>query len=144
MDILLKELEKAAFAQYGTIIDFSPDSPEVFQVKVVEKGNTGWRIAVQKVTSKSITRLSCHPNTMETFEPLQGVAVLVVAEHDNPQKIEAFLLDKPVCINRSVWHNLITLSNYALVKITENERVESEMYELASEFKIALTASSPQ
>ncbi|WP_338832869.1 hypothetical protein MHLNE_16230 [Moorella humiferrea] len=139
--VTIKSLNKSNFARYGSIIEFTPEADN-FQVQIQENGNTGWRIALLKVNNKSINTVSCHPNSMETFEPLEGTVVLIVAKHEKPEELEAFLLDKPVCVKKSIWHNLLALSSSALVKITENAWVESEIYELGSEFKIVLGISN--
>lgn len=134
--IPIKNLHESSFSKYGSIIEFDSKTMNNFQIKIIEQENIGWRIALLKVENKSFNRISCHPNTMETFEPIEGISIIVVAEHDRPQELEAFLLDKPVGINKSVWHNLITLSNTSLIKITENAQVQSEIYELGKEFKV--------
>ena len=70
---------------------------------------------------------------METFEPLAGVTVLLVAEHETPEEYRAFVLDKPVCLKKGVWHQVLSLTPEASVKITENKDVYSEFYDLSQE-----------
>ena len=47
-----------------------------------------------------------------------------------PEEFQAFLLDKPVCLNKGVWHQVLTPAGKASIKITENLEVESEYWEL--------------
>jgi ureidoglycolate hydrolase len=46
--------------------------------------------------------------------------VLIVAQAENPQEMEAFLLDKAVSVNEGVWHQVMAISDTARVKVTEN------------------------
>lgn len=119
-----------AFAPYGRVLEFpeNPADPR-FQVVVTENG-AGWRLAVFRVKERECDRLECHPLSMESFEPMQGTGLLIVACCDTPQQYEVFLLDRPVCLDKGVWHQMITLSQETVVKITENLEVESEFYTL--------------
>lgn len=74
--------------------------------------------------------MECHPTSLESFEPLSGLTVLVVAEHDKPDEYEAFILDKPVCLYKGVWHQVLALTDEAQVKIAENLDVSSKFYDL--------------
>lgn len=71
-----------------------------------------------------------HPTSRESFEPLHGLTVLVVATHENPEEYEAFILDKPVCLKKGIWHQVLALTEEAQVKIVENLEVQSEFYDL--------------
>ena len=68
------------------------------------------------------------PYSKESFEPLKGISVLLVAEHEKPEDYHAFLLDKPICLKKGVWHQVLSLTAEAEVKITENLEVSSEFY----------------
>ena len=70
-----------------------------------------------------------HPFSKESFEPLKGITVLLVAEHETPEEYQAFVLDKPVCLKKGIWHQVLALTPEAQVKITENLEVASEFYE---------------
>ena len=70
------------------------------------------------------------PASRESFEPLHGLTVLVVATHENPEEYEAFILDKPVCLKKGIWHQVLALTEEAQVKIVENLEVQSEFYDL--------------
>ena len=91
-----------------------------------------WRIAMFRVRIRQAQRLECHPESMESFEPVRGMGVLLCAAPDRPEKVHAFPLDAPVCLNKGVWHEVIALSGEALYKITENCEVSSEILPLLS------------
>ncbi|MDZ5038549.1 hypothetical protein GNF66_15660 [Clostridium perfringens] len=42
-------------------------------------------------------------------------------------------MDKPICLYKGIWHQVISLSDSASVKITENLDVTSEFYYFESE-----------
>lgn len=136
--IPLNVLTAAAFAPYGTLIAHDGELEANFQVIVDEPDAAGWRIAVNRVTAAPIVSLGRHPNTRESFEPLSGTVVLVVAEPGEPDRLEAFVLDQPVCLFVSVWHATIAIGKPALVKITENHTVRSEAYALPGPLHIGL------
>ena len=91
-----------------------------------------------RYTNKTIQRIENHPTSMETFEPLSGVTVLLVAEHETPENYKAFVLDKPVCLKKGVWHQVLSLTPSAEVKITENKDVYSEFYDLPEEIQVQI------
>jgi ureidoglycolate hydrolase len=136
--IPLLRLSVDAFAPYGDIIAHNGEEEPAFQVVIDEPEPTGWRIAVNKVTARAVTSLGCHPNTRESFEPLSGVAVIVVAEQESPDRPVAFLLDCPVCLHKGIWHASLALSEFALLKITENHTVQSESYPLPLPLAVGL------
>lgn len=140
MIISLKNLTQEKFKKYGEIIVPNPVGGERFQVIIDEPGADGWRIAVSQVHRDSITKLGLHPNTRETFEPLTGVSVIVVAPCEAPEEIEAFLLDQPVCLYKKVWHATVSLSETAYLKIAENSHVEQEEYTLERALDIRISS----
>ncbi len=83
--------------------------------------------------------LECHPDSYESFEPLKGIGILLTAKPESPEDYHAFLLDKPVCLKKGVWHQLIALTEEVQVKITENLEVGTSFYELASIIQPVLT-----
>ena len=131
MPTLIKNLSKDTFQPYGYIIEHDEANVNSFQVILTEKAAVGWRIAVSKITQRSISTLARHPGTMESFEPISGVTLLCVSLPETPEAYDIFLLDKPVCILQNTWHATMTLSEYSLVKICENNEVDSESYELS-------------
>ena len=47
--------------------------------------------------------------------------------------METFVLDKPVVLHAGVWHDVLTLSDEAEIKITENAEILTEYFQLKSE-----------
>lgn len=130
MTTSIKHLSTDTFQPYGYIIAHDETLPQNFQIVLTENATVGWRLAVSKITRQSFTKISRHPNSMESFEPISGVTLLCVAPPDTPEQYEIFLLDQPVCLHKNIWHASLTLSTYSLVKICENNEVDSEEYEL--------------
>lgn len=124
----LESVTSEAFAPFGTVLEFPVKCREDFViVDTEEKG--GWRVAVFRYQNKEIRRIENHPFSKESFEPLEGITVLLVAGHDTPDEYRAFVLDKPICLKKGIWHQVLTLTPEASVKITENREVESVFYE---------------
>ncbi len=128
----LQSVHKENFAKYGRALEFSADCRESFEIVITEEREP-WRLAVFRYRNKSVKRLECHPTSLESFEPLNGMTVLIVAEHDRPAEYEAFLLDKPVCLYKGIWHQVLSVTDEAQVKIAENLQVNSEFYDLERE-----------
>lgn len=127
--VKLRSIRKENFEKYGTVLEFSPEQREDFCIMVTEK-EAPWRLAVFRYRNKEIQRIECHPTSFESFEPLHGLSVLVVAEHENPEAYEAFILDKPICLKKGIWHQVLSLTDEAEVKITENLEVDAEFWDL--------------
>jgi ureidoglycolate hydrolase len=68
-----------------------------------------------------VNYLEKHPKSKETFEPIEGVGIILLSLGD---KIDAYLLDKPIILNEGVWHALAALSERVKIKISENLEVE--------------------
>lgn len=126
----IQNITKENFGKYGTIIDFTrnTDDPE-FEIIITHKDDP-WRIAMLRVKDKSFTELESHPSSMETFEPVEGMCILLVSLKTEKSEYEIFLLDRPVCLNKGVWHGIATLTRVSKVKITENLEVDTEYYNL--------------
>lgn len=131
----LKSICKEEFEKFGKVLEFSDCCEEPFEIVITEEKEP-WRLAVFRYRNKSVKRMECHPTSLESFEPLNGVTVLLVAEHEHPQEYEAFILDKPVCLYKGIWHQVISLTDEAQVKIAENLDVNSEFYEFDKEIVI--------
>ncbi|MBQ6322717.1 MAG: ureidoglycolate lyase, partial [Lachnospiraceae bacterium] len=129
MGIQLESICSETFARFGSVIEFPVDFEENFCIIETDEKNP-WRVAVFRYDNKEIQTIECHPTSKETFEPLEGVTILLVAEHERPEEYRAFLLDKPVCLHKGVWHQTLAVTKQASVKITENLEVESVFYEL--------------
>ena len=121
----IRNLTRESFARYGILIEHDPAGSPGFQIVLAEEEAVGWRLAVNHVTDRTSGKVARHPNSMESFEPVWGVTLLIVAD-ENPEQYEVFLLDKPVCLKRNIWHAVICLSESSMVKIAENLEVDSE------------------
>ena len=136
--IQIKALTEESFKQYGEIIRYNENKPELFQVILGEEKADGWRIAMKKTIAKELVNVGRHPDSRESFEPVQGVSLICVAPSDNPEALEVFLLDQPVCLYKNIWHNTISISDSSYIKITENYKVGSENYTLKQKTRIAM------
>lgn len=130
-------INSTIFSPFGTVLEFPEDSRENFRIIDMDE-TSPWRIAVFRYCNKGIKIIEHHPDSKESFEPLKGVTVLLVAPNDAPEECRAFLLDKPICLKKGIWHQVLALTPEAEVKITENLEVESKFYEYSSEKTIAL------
>lgn len=132
----LKSIHKKEFEKFGKVLEFSAENlEEPFEI-VISEQKEPWRLAVFRYRNRTVKQLECHPTSLESFEPLQGLTVLVVAEHDKPESYEAFILDKPVCLYKGIWHQVLSLTDEAQVKIAENLEVTSEFFELEEEVAV--------
>ena len=127
--IKIQNLSKKAFSKYGMVIE-QPNKKKVFSVLNGDPQAKGWRLGYLILPPMPVDSMENHPESMETFEPVTGTAVILVAPHNSPDKIEAFLLDKPICIAKHVWHAVSVISSMAEIKITENYEVESVIRKL--------------
>lgn len=131
----IKTIIPERFEKYGYVIQYKPGTDTDFQVILKEESRVGWRIAVSRIKAKKITNLARHPDSMECFEPLTGITLLCVALADSPVDYDVFLLDRQVCIKENIWHAMVCLSEYSMVKIFENAEVSSEEYKLVEPIK---------
>jgi len=126
------------FKKYGVVLELPAEAAKKragenqFKILTVQP-ETGWRLAYLVVRNRTLKRLENHPLSMESFEPVRGVALLTVAPHENPEAVETFVLDKPVVLHAGVWHDVLTLSEEAEIKITENADIVTEYYNLKEE-----------
>ena len=135
MKIELENINPECFKPFGTILEFPSDVTADFHI-VVREEKSPWRLAVLRFNQHSVERIENHPDSMESFEPLEGSAVILLAEHESPENIRAFLLDKPVCLFKGIWHDVLALSSEAKVKITENLEVTSEYHKLTKPVRV--------
>lgn len=133
----LQSIHRETFAKFGDVLEFPKECTEQFCI-ITREESEPWRLAVFRYTNKEIQRIECHPTSLESFEPLQGFTVLVVAEHDSPEEYEAFILDKPVCLKKGIWHQVLSLTDEAQVKIAENLDVESVFYDLEQPIQVMI------
>ena len=130
-------LTQSAFAPFGTVLEFPAESTNRFEI-IVREPDHPWRLAVFRDNKRSATKLENHPTSMETFEPVRGTTLLLVAEHDLPDDFSVFLLDKPICLHKGVWHDVVALSDEVLIRITENLEVFSEFHALKGTYQPVL------
>lgn len=128
----IKNITADSFSKYGVVIDLNPDSKDGWEI-VVRAESPGWRIAVLEFSRKTAKVIENHPSSKESFEPVSGTALLAAAENGSPEDFEVFLLDRPVCLNEGIWHQVISLSATSKVKITENLKVTCEYFELEND-----------
>lgn len=130
----IENLESKKFRKFGRVIEYpgyarKGKKRNLWKIIHTSETQEGWRIAYLVLRDKSISRLQCHPNTDETFEPLQGgKAVLFASTQKDLSKIQAFWLDRPVVIYQGVWHGIIAPGDEAHLKIFENNHVECENF----------------
>jgi ureidoglycolate hydrolase len=130
----IENITPELFSKYGDVIALKPTSIDGWEI-VVKVSDKGWRIAVLEFSRKSTGVLEKHPDSRESFEPMKGIAFLLVALDSEPENFEVFLLDKPVCLYAGIWHQVISLSEVAIVKITENLDVSCEYHNLENEYQ---------
>lgn len=127
--VRIETITAETFEKFGSVIEFPQGNQDDFYIVETEEMQP-WRLAVFRYTNKGIQRIECHPTSKESFEPLSGTTLLLAAEQETPEDYRVFLLDKPVCLKKNIWHQVLALSQEAQVKITENSEVESRFYDL--------------
>ena len=147
-ELKLRTIDPESFAPYGDVLTLTNPDPErlangqsEFRIITRSEDETGWRLAVLAVRSREIRRVECHPTTLESFEPVSGLAVICVAPPDNPDAIEAFVLDQPVCLKKGVWHDVLALTKEAMIKIAENLNVTGEYHVLPQPLRPVLRSA---
>ncbi len=134
----INTITKDNFAKYGTIIDFTGKEENPSFEVIITSENDPWRIAMLRVEEREYTFLEKHPSSLETFEPVDGVCLLLVSLDTENSAYEYFLLDRPVCLNKDVWHGIVTLTDVSKVKITENLEVDTDFYYLNQPIQIVI------
>lgn len=115
------------FKRFGWIIEYpgrkkTPKTENLFKI-IVRQPKLGWRIAYLVVRDRVVNRLEQHPESLESFEPVNGKGLLFVSTRKDEKAVKCFLLDKPIILRRGIWHGVVTLSPELDVKITENSKV---------------------
>ena len=100
--------------------------------------SNGYLMSYYSLKRRSTNSMENHPNTKEAFEPICGASIIVVAYGPKPEKLEAFVLDKPIVVYESVWHTIITLSQIVTMRIIENTEVQSIRQKLPYTIKAEL------
>ncbi|MGE5279371.1 MAG: ureidoglycolate lyase [Deltaproteobacteria bacterium] len=130
----VRRISSRAFMPFGRVIGYpnrgrAQRRRNLFHVVLRQPGK-GWRIAYLVVRDRAIDRLEQHPQSYESFEPVRGRCLLFVARRRAAVSIRCFLLDRPVILRKGLWHGIVTLGREADVKITENDRVRCEYWDL--------------
>ena len=117
-----------SFRRYGTVIDYPGKTGKgtkrnLWRIIHRAPNGNGWRVAYLVLRDKSIGRLECHPHSDETFEPINGRALLFVATDRRLRDVACFWLDTPVVVRKGIWHGLITHTRETEIKITENLKI---------------------
>lgn len=125
----IKHITPENFHCYGTIIEYPGKEIEnkednLFRVLLKETAAVGWRIAYLIVRDKTIDKLEHHPRSFETLEPVAGRTLVYLTNRQDRDAIECFYLDKPVILNKNIWHGIVTLDKESEIKITENVQIE--------------------
>jgi ureidoglycolate hydrolase len=133
----VESISAGRFAPFGDVLEFPENVAENFRI-IVREESSSWRLAVLRFTRHVIDRIENHASSRESFVPLKGAAILVAAEHEKPAELTAFFLDRPVCLYRGIWHEVLALTTEAQVTITENIDVKSEYFELKEPLSVFL------
>lgn len=133
MDI--KNLNAKNFKKYGKIIEYPKKDTKgnkrnLWRIVHTEEAKVGWRIAYLVLRDKTVGRLERHPKSDETFEPISGRTLFFVSSDNEYKSIDCFLLDKPIVLNKGMWHALISLDAESEIKIVENAKVKCEYLKL--------------
>jgi len=136
MKISTLELVQKLFQPFGRILENLPtETPEVsekgiFNFYVIFKElSEGWQIGYLEQMGNVLKVLECHPTTPEVFVPLRGESILLLSI--KPEKeIVAFKLEKPIVLNRGIWHGVISLTEKSEILIIENQGATDEFCEL--------------
>ena len=140
----IKPLTPKNIAKYGRILfpteeeSKTAKDPNVAYVILEKAVSRGWLMSHYTVSKRFTDMMENHPNTKETFEPLCGASVIVLAHGPAPDNPEAFLLDKPVVLYEGVWHDVMALSEKATMRINENTEVQSVRQKLPYTIKAEL------
>jgi hypothetical protein len=62
--------------------------------------------------------------------------LLLATDPDNEQTMRAFKLEKPIVLNRGVWHGVISLSEKSEMLIVESPDVVDEFYKLSQSITV--------
>ena len=134
------KISSSNFRSFGKLIDYPHKDKKgtkrnLWRIIHHSPNNNGWRVAYLVLRDKSIGRMECHPFSDETFEPVSGRSILFISKQKSFADIQCFLLDRPIIINKGIWHAVITLDNESELKITENHKISSKYWEFGFRVK---------
>jgi len=135
----VQNLTPENFARFGQLLRHQSllDGYEV--VATVE--STGWLWALYTYGNKEVQVLECHPNSPMAIEPAQGLGLLLVAPPQQPQAIEAFVLDQGVWLKEGVWHNLLAITPKAAARVIQNRGLQTQFYQPHQTLRLGLFSS---
>ena len=129
----IQRLTHKSIRPYGYLIDRTcvddNGRENRFGILLKEKSR-GWRIGYLVVRGRMIKKLENHPDSLETFEPVRGRAIIALAGNKDPQNPKVFLLDRPVVLKKGVWHDVAAISRVCEMKIFENIEVTTRYHYL--------------
>lgn len=130
----VNKITSFALKPYGKVIEYpnkekADRNKNLFKIIILSK-QTGWRIAYLIVREKVVEKLEQHPDSCESFEPVKGKSLIFLSSAKNLKKLKCFLLDKPIILNKGIWHAVVTLSHESEIKITENAHVKCIYWQL--------------
>lgn len=131
----IENITPDSFKEFGVVLDFSPEFPAEFEI-LVREADHPWRMAVYRPSKRVCKFLENHPGSIESFEPVRGTSLILVAANADPEGFRIFLLDKPVCLGKGVWHNVIPLSDDVLIRVNENLEVAAEFHKFENGLEI--------
>ena len=132
---MIKKITAQNFRRYGRVIEYpnkhlKGNKKNLFRIVLTETHRFGWRIAYLVVRDKTILRLEQRPYSFESFEPIRGKSLLFVVGEKDVAGIECFSLDRPIILNKGVWHGIVTVTPECEVKLTENAKVKCVYWRL--------------
>lgn len=141
---MIRSITSKNFKRFGRIIEYpqksrQPRNKNLFRIVARNRKVLGWRIAYLVVREKNINRLEQHPESLESFEPVKGKCLLYLVSTKEPSSIECFRLEKPVILNKGIWHGVVTLSRESEIKITENAKVKCIYWRLPKSINLGKT-----
>jgi len=134
---MIENITSENFKSYGRVIEY-PDKDKagrdksLFCITLKETEKVGWRIAYLVLRDKTIDRLEQHPHSFESFEPVSGNTLLYVADKKDAGNIRCFHLNKPVILNKGLWHGVVASGDESELKITENAEMDYLFWQLES------------
>jgi ureidoglycolate hydrolase len=134
----IRKITKKNFRRYGWVIECPCAKPKdktksLFRIVHREEAKTGWRIAYLLLRARAVGKMEQHPDTFESFEPMSGRSLICVARKKDANDIAWFFLNKPVILNKGIWHGVLTCTPESEIKITENAMVRCIYWPLAKE-----------
>ncbi|KXA90254.1 hypothetical protein AKJ57_04310 [candidate division MSBL1 archaeon SCGC-AAA259A05] len=136
----LQNLDSEKFEPYGRLLlpPMEEKKERTFFRVLTSVPDSGWRLGYLKMSSREITSIERHKTSKESFVPISGMIVLIVAQPDKPVELEAFILNKPVIMNEGIWHRLLSLTQSSEIEISENHEINTEKIPLKEPLTPAL------